>query len=449
MQKGKSMGWCAAVSLVLSGVWSPPVHAGPNGVRKYRLYDVGTLGGTKSLIYSFDDVNFTPGPFNSRGKLAVTVLTAPGYASAATWSDGVLRALPNLPNANVGGGGSNATGVNEQGVVIGAADDGIINPLNGAPYDHAVLWDGAGIHRLQELDGHASWANSITNHGLIVGFAYNAVPDPDTYAGTQAHATLWREGRVQDLGTLGGTDSAAYLASDCEGDNDDGRSALVVGTSSLAGAGVPPFGIPPTAAFIWEEGLMSDLGNLGGGYSLPSAINCRREVAVISFDATNRHFQSFLWRRGQRTLLQRLGGNFVEAVALNDETQVAGGVSDQGDRNVLAAVWGPAGDGELLGTVGHDTGSVALGINADGVVVGGSGTVSFYALPAYSHAFVWQREGGMQDLNTLIPKDSLLTLNVAYSVNDRGEIAGEGTTLTGETHAFVLVPDARGNDKGR
>ena len=93
MQNAKSMGWCAAVSLVLSGAWPPPAHAGPNEVRKYRLYDVGTLGGTASVIYTFDDVNFTPGPFNSRGKLAVTVLTAQGYASAAAWSDGVLRAL--------------------------------------------------------------------------------------------------------------------------------------------------------------------------------------------------------------------------------------------------------------------------------------------------------------------------------------------------------------------
>lgn len=449
MQAAKSIGWCAvAVSLALGGGWPRPAHAEPREVRRYRLYDVGTLGGPLSVFYNFDDVNFATGPFNSRGTLAVTSLTAQGYAAAAVWSGGVLQALPSLPNANVGGGGSNATGVNERGVVVGAADDGIINPLNGAPYDHAVLWDRTGIHRLQELDGHASWANSITDHGLVVGFAYNAVPDAYTYAGTQTRATLWRDGSIRDLGTLGGADSAAFLASDCEG-NDDGRGAAVVGTSSLAGSGGPPFGIPPTAAFIWADGLMSDLGSLGGGYSLPSAINCRREVAVISFDATNRHFQSFLWSRGRRTPLQRLGGNFVEAVALNEATQVAGGVSDPGDRSVLAALWGPAGDGELLGTIGQDKGSVALGINAEGVVVGGSGTVSFYAPPAYSHAFVWQREGGMQDLNTLIPQGSPLTLNVAYSINDRGEIAGLGTTRAGETHAFVLAPDGPGDGARR
>jgi hypothetical protein len=33
--------------------------------------------------------------------------------------------------------------------------------------------------------------------------------------------------------------------------------------------------------------------------------------------------------------------------------------------------------------------------------------------------------------------------NVAYAVNERGEIAGLGTNAAGELHAFILVPDER------
>ncbi len=449
MRAAKSIGWRAILSLSLGAAWSAVAYAGPNKSHRYRLYDVGTLGGPLSLIYNFDQVSFTPTPLNERGQLAVTSLTAQGNAAAALWSGGALRALPGLPNANVGGGGSNANGVNAHGVVVGAADDGIINPLNGAPYDHAVLWDGAGVHRLQELDGHASWASSITDRGIVAGYAYNAVADPYTYAGTQTRAAIWRDGAIQVLGTLGGTDSAAFVASDCAGEREEGRRGVaVIGTSSLATAAGPPFGIPQTDAFLWEGGVMIDLGGLGGGYSMPSAINCRRQVTVISFDATHRHFQSFLWSDGRSVPLERLGGSFVEAVALNDAAMIAGGVSDRGDENALAAVWGPSGEGALLGTIGKDTGSLALGVNARGVVVGGSGALSFYSVPAYSHAFVWRRGGAMQDLNTLIPEGSPLTLNVAYSVNDRGDIAGLGTSASGETHAFVLVTEEPCEDGG-
>jgi probable HAF family extracellular repeat protein len=131
----------------------------------------------------------------------------------------------------------------------------------------------------------------------------------------------------------------------------------------------------------------------------------------------------------------------VEASALNDDARIAGAVSDAADQNAVAAVWGPSGDGQMLGTIGADTGSAALGVNSRGVVVGGSGAVNYSAAAAYAHAFVWTGNGPIRDLNALIPAGSPLTLNVAYAVNDEGAIAGLGTNASGETHAFVLVPD--------
>jgi probable HAF family extracellular repeat protein len=59
----------------------------------------------------------------------------------------------------------------------------------------------------------------------------------------------------------------------------------------------------------------------------------------------------------------------------------------------------------------------------------------------YAHAFVWDGERPPRDLNALVPAGAPLTLNVAYAVNEKGEIAGLGTSASGETHAFVLVPD--------
>ena len=414
---------------------------GPERVRRYHLHDVGTLGGTFTTLYDFDLVNFTPAPFNDRGQLAVTSLTGAGFASGGEWTRGGLRPLQNFPNANAGGGGSNANGINAEGVIVGAADDGVINPRNNAPYDHGVRWDAAGIHRLPELNGNASWANFIADDGTIVGYANNAIPDAFTYAGTQTRATLWHGGVVRDLGTLGGTDSAAFKISACDArDQRPGaRRRVVIGTSALDTPPGAPFGLPATAAFAWSDGAMRDLGNLGGGFSTPSDVNCQGQVTVISFDASNRHFQSFLWTDGRRVVLNAMGGHFVEAVALNDATRIVGAVSDPTD-HALAAIWTASGEVRTLGTVGTDAGSIALGVNRHGVTVGGSGAVDFHSAAAYAHAFV--ADGvGVVDLNTLIPAGSALTLNVAYSVNDRGEIAGLGTNAAGETHAFVLTPD--------
>ncbi len=431
---------CQVLFLCAGGVWS--ASAQTKAPARYRLYDVGNLGGHISLFYNFDQVNFTPMPLNREGELAGTSVSGAGYAAGFVWRNGVLRELANLTNANEYGGGANANGINDAGSVVGAANNGELNPLNDAPYDHAVLWTGDGIKRLPELGGNESWANFITDDWVIAGYANNTTPDPYTYAGTQTRAVLWRYGMLKNLGTLGGTDSAAFIVKHLGSERDDDeRHIAVIGTSSLAKPAGPPFGVPPSDAFVWSEGVMRDLGGLGGGFSTPSDINSDGEITVISFDSTNQHFQSFLWHNGTQTLLEKLGGNFVEAVALNRSGLVIGAVSDTTDSNAIAAVWDRDGKGHTLGTIETDKGSIALGVNYRGVVVGGSGTVGFTAAPSYSHAFIWREGEGIRDLNTMVAAGAELTLNVAYAINERGEIAGLGTNAAGDTHAFVLKPD--------
>ena len=46
----------------------------------------------------------------------------------------------------------------------------------------------------------------------------------------------------------------------------------------------------------------------------------------------------------------------------------------------------------------------------------------------------------MFDLNALIPPDSALYLQFVQNINDRGEIAGTGVDVSGNTHAFLLIP---------
>jgi hypothetical protein len=46
----------------------------------------------------------------------------------------------------------------------------------------------------------------------------------------------------------------------------------------------------------------------------------------------------------------------------------------------------------------------------------------------------------MIDLNTLVAPGSGLQLLIAHSINDRGEIAGDGILANGDSHAFLLIP---------
>jgi probable HAF family extracellular repeat protein len=407
-------------------------------VNKYKVYDVGTLGGNFSGFFNvdFDGGDFTPSALNRNGELAGIALETSGNAGSFIWNKGKLKQLPSLRHANEGGGGSNTLGINDSGFVIGISNNGQVSSFNNKLYNHAVSWAHGKIHNLGDLGGHDADANFVNDSGLIVGFAFNSIPDKYGYYGTQLHATTWRNDKIRDLGTLGGTDSEGWVA------NNKGQ---VIGIAFLDTDPKPPFNQPQDDAFLWFDGTMTDLGTLGGSFSTPSAINPSGQVTVISLDSTNSFYQSYLWDGGAKTVLNSAGGNFVYALTLNQSASIVGWNTDSTDTNVLATEWSPNGQGQLLGTVGNDTGSIALGINDHGVVVGGSGSITLSGT-TYTHAFVWQN-GKMRDLNTLIPAGSPLTLNVAYDINQDGVIAGSGTNSAGDTHAFILVPDSRDSEE--
>jgi probable HAF family extracellular repeat protein len=67
------------------------------------------------------------------------------------------------------------------------------------------------------------------------------------------------------------------------------------------------------------------------------------------------------------------------------------------------------------------------GVNESGQAVGGSG----YPHGAETHAFFWQRQGGIRDLGTLPGGD----YSSAFAINDSGVVVGVSNTST-STHAF-------------
>jgi probable HAF family extracellular repeat protein len=194
---------------------------------------------------------------------------------------------------------------------------------------------------------------------------------------------------------------------------------------------------------------MTDLGTLGGtlvGFDAAQCVNNRGQVAGVSTLSGDQIVHPFLWDHGVLTDLGTLGGDFTITTWLNDAGEVVGGTTTAGEAEFHATLWR---DGAItdLGTLDGDCFSLAHAVNSSGQIVGESGSC-FIAL----RAFLWD-EGRIVDLNTLIPANSSLQLAVGANINDRGEIAGTGTPPGCADylecgHAFLLIPCAVGEDCG-
>ncbi len=269
------------------------------------------------------------------------------------------------------------------------------------------------------LKGTFSEATAINATGVIAGQATVNVQGFEL-----AHAVLWTNGKIKDLGTL-----TTLGQSWATGINAAGQ---VTGAAN-------PYGSNPHA-FLWTSATgIQDLGTLSGGsYSTGLAINKFGQIAGYS-DLASGVSVAFLWSKatGMQDLATLPGGGGSSANAINDFGQVAGG-SSCGAACDHAVLWSKTrGSVQDLGVLPGTTFSNAYGMNNLGQVVGAAGYISSYA-----HAFVWSQAGVMQDLNALIPANSGWLLLYAFAINDKGQITGEGI-VNGAMRAFLLTPVAR------
>jgi probable HAF family extracellular repeat protein len=414
--------------------------------RRYLFIEVPTFGGPNFFT------NFTGAPnrlLNNRGTLvggADTLESDPfcinnpdcSVMHAFRWRDGVLTDLGTLP----GGVDSQAFWVNGRGLIAGMSQNGVFDPLLGIPALNAVVWENGDIVNLGTLEGgYESLAQSINNRGQVTGIALNTVPDPFACAtcaffpNTRNRAFLWKAGKMQDLGTLGGPDARGEFI------NDRGQ---IAGYSYVSFEPTSS-GTPQIDPFLWEDGVMMDLGSLGGTFGEPEGLNNRGQVVGdmnLAGDATS---HPFLWQRGSLLDLGTLGGSFGLARQVNDSGEIVGSATTQNDQAVLAFVW-DKGVMTDLGTLnGYDC-SIGQNINSRGQIVG----ASFSCAGGPLNATLWDN-GSVIDLNTLVPHSSNLHLiGDDIYINDRGEIAGTGALPNGEIRAFVLIPceGKRADDEG-
>jgi probable HAF family extracellular repeat protein len=259
---------------------------------------------------------------------------------------------------------------------------------------------------------------------------------------------------VTDLGTLGGTFGVAY------GINNAGK---VGGGATLANGN--------QHSFLWtQSGGMQDLGTLGGPNSAAGGPNSRVQLAVLSdTTATDPYGENFcgfgtgliclgaVWQKGVMTALPTLGGNNGAAIGINNRGQSMG-YAENGTQDPTcpapqildyeAVIWGPQpGQVQELPPLAGDTVGFALGINDAGQVVGSSGSCANTPLvpqPVGPHAVLWDN-GSPTNLGSLGGQ----LISTAAAINNRGEIVG-ASDLPGDTalHTFLWTRETGMQDLG-
>ncbi len=282
------------------------------------------------------------------------------------------------------------TSTSNSGFVAGATED-----------QHAAVWSSkAGLLRIPlPVEFSFSECTGINSRGEAVGTASTA-----DYS--RRVAFLLRKKKVSLL--PGGQARA-------NGINEAGQ---IVGQSI-------PSGGKAAGPVSWKDGSLIDLQICCAGSA--RAVNSQGLVIGDTYDKDGR-YHAFVWNSADGAhLLSVPGEEYSSTLALNGRGDI-----------LLKAT--PGGLSIYSGSTMH---SVQMpkasprAMNNDGIVVG-----SYGPGPEAQSAFVWDKTHGLQDLNGLIPAGSGWKLEVASSVNDRGEIVGWGDHGGTENAGFLLRPRA-------
>ena len=431
-----------AVTCSLMSAVSPQVSAqriaANNHQPRYKLIDLGTFGGPRSSVGGQSVVVTNHHTVTGGADTEVPDPYAPNCFDptcftehAFRWHGGVLTDLGTLPN----GTSSFGYAINARDLVVGWSQNGLIDPQTGVPEYVPVAWKNDRIVEIGTFGGAFGEASAVNDEGFVVGAAENTTPDPfglaDAFGidgNTELHAFGWRnDSGIFDLGTLGGPGAVPLSI------NRRGQIAGASFTSSTPG----PTGMPPLDPFLWLNGVMIDLGTLGGTFGVAAKVTNRGQVVGDSYLEGDSTQHGFSWKEGVLTDIGTLGGDLSTAKWVNELGEVVGSASTvKGQFIPRHAFRWTNGKMKDLGTVEQDLCSIAWSINDEGEIVGNSSPECNFK--AQERAFLWER-GHIFDLNAFVPADSDLYLFEADFINDRGDITGPALLPSGDVHQYLLL----------
>ena len=284
------------------------------------------------------------------------------------------------------------------------------------------------------------YAYEINNRGDVAGYA--RVPEPPgSFPPFYSHAVIWENGVMQDIGaSLGNPPGKAFTSATAVNDSGtfliNGPNSILTlknGTLESLGFQGAAFGINnggtivgalPNATgstpFVYRDGVLQDLGNLGGRIGQAQAVNNQGTV-VGSSQIANGNTRGFIYKDGVMTALGTFGGAIGTLSDINNRGTIVGSAQDSTGR-FIAFMTDQSGVLQPFLDLPGNQGAAA--INNRGDIVGTVDGVGYL-----------YRNGEVTFL-----QDPNWWFLIPTSINDRGQIVGTGNRrggpFTGE--AFVI-----------
>jgi probable HAF family extracellular repeat protein len=297
------------------------------------------------------------------------------------------------------------------------------------------------VSKLASLGGTSSGGNSINDQTWVTG--YSRLPD------RSRHATLWRNGVLSNLGTLGGPNSSVTW-------NVKNTAGIIVGISQTADpqllgeswSSAAFYSTPNNVGyinlgFVWQQGQMRGLPNFPGGNN-GFAAGANNLGQVVGWAENGVHdptccctqvlqFRPAVWTLGPDQIheLPLISGDTSgAATAINDNGQIVGisGICDQAvGRHTAkhAVLWENGGVTDLgaRDTFGAEWWNTPTAINQHGDVVGFAGDPAFVEGNVL-HAFIWTKDNGIKALKPLRGRVPQHVDSEAYGINEARQVVG-------------------------
>jgi probable HAF family extracellular repeat protein len=287
-----------------------------------NIEDLGSFGGNQNAALRLNtrgqivgySLNAIPDPYSPIE--AILGSSNGTQTRAALWKHGHMQDLGTLGTGNDAIAGL----INEHGQIAGISyTTSDANPATGIPTLDPFFWDNGKMVDIGSIGGAIGFTMALNNHGQVIGLS-SVAADPGAClfgpeGNSDCHPFLWQGGTLTDLytSTKGGNPLVAY------GINDLGE---IVGIGSFPNA--------PSDAYLWRDGVMTDLGRLSDCGSFANSINSRSQVVGGTFSCQDgTHARAFLWEKGSIIDLNSVIPpdsplQLVAGVGINDRGEISG-----------------------------------------------------------------------------------------------------------------------------